>query len=157
MGYDDELAAYDAGSARTFGREVAEAAKSVPWRSGPPGILTAEEDLLESALTFGRYNGQREVEARHQVEETRRQLAKEREVLERARRLGWETALLATPGADRALAESVRARAGDATTTSAGQPAQQVQESTKRTRTRGGRAEVREVVGWTPKPPRGAR
>lgn len=145
------LAAYDAASARLFGRPVLEATAApteagqepLPWRSGPPGQMTAAEYDDEAGVSFGRFSGEDALRAQRRVAEAARQLAKEREVLERAQRLGWETALVATPAADRAVAESVRARAagGSLSASPAG-----LQESVAGRR----RGTLREVLGWDP-------
>lgn len=123
---DGALAAYDAASARTFGREATEAAAERPaWRTGEPGVISEDEYDAASGLTFGRYTGARAAEVRRQVEETDRQLAIERQLLDQGPRVGWTTAARSA-GVSAAVAESVRFRAGLPVTTTAAPPARPV-------------------------------
>lgn len=143
---ESALAAYDAASARLFGREAPEGlVESLPWRTGEPGVESVEEFDVAAGVMFGRITGAERLAAERRMAETARQLAKEREVLERARRLGWETALAATPAADRAVAESVRARAGVSVAPASGRLSE-----ARATGAGTGRAELREVTGWDP-------
>lgn len=117
-----ELAAFDADLGRTFGRgfgapvpDAAVAASApLPWRTGPAGEMTIEEYDLSSELDFGRMTGrlagEREAELHRQCQETDRQLAIERQLIEQGPRVGWPAAARAA-GVSVRVAESVRERA----------------------------------------------
>ncbi|MCU1613011.1 MAG: hypothetical protein JWO98_551 [Frankiales bacterium] len=144
------LAAYDAASARTFGREMVEAATpAAEWRTGPAGEMTAAEYDDQAGVSFGRFVGAQESAARARVAETRRQLAVERQLLERAARIGWSATVHMATGGDRIVAESVRARAVDAQSPA---PSGALTESGA-----GRRDNLREVRSWRPNLVEGGR
>lgn len=106
------LAAYDAASARAFGRQVAEAAGPPAWRTGPVGELTSDEYDLGSGLAFGRFTGAQEAQVRRQVAATDQQLAVERQLLREASANGWDALRTRYSGEDAVVVESVRNRLG---------------------------------------------
>lgn len=121
-----DVAAYDREAARTFGRALTES-EPLPWRTGPVGELTIEELDQASGLTFGRFHGARESDLRRQVEETQRQIAVERAVLEKVKLHGWPKVIAAATGEERKVAESASHRTG-------GKSAAEILESGRRSR-----------------------
>lgn len=120
-------AEYDALSARTFNRQVADARRrsafgvqpaavehEPSWRTGPPGRLTEAESRgcgwLPPMHTHEQYREHQRKRA--QAEETRRQIAAEQKTLRLASEHGWDWLRANTSGRDRELVESVRQRLG---------------------------------------------